>query len=78
VRSAVDEAVAQWREELRERNPTALAIARQSSDADVEHIAGLSAKGIRSLSLYCDTDEEKPGLRPFEEKRRLGFARFGR
>ena len=78
MQSVVDEAVAQWREELRERNPTALAIAGQSSDADVGHIVGLSTKGMRSLSLYCDTDGEKPGLRPFEEKRRPGFARFGR
>lgn len=69
MRSGVDEAMAQWREELRERNPTVLAIARQSSDADVEHITGLSTMGMRSLSLYCAADEEK---------RRPGFARFGR
>jgi 2-ketocyclohexanecarboxyl-CoA hydrolase len=74
----VDEAVAQLREELTERSPTAIAIARQSSDADKEHIARLSTMGMRSLALYCDTDEEKPGLRPFEEKRKPGFSRFRR
>jgi 2-ketocyclohexanecarboxyl-CoA hydrolase len=78
VRSAVDEAVAQRREELRERSSTALAIARQSSDADTKHIAGLSTMRMRSLALYCDTDEAKEGVRAFEEKRTLSFPRFRR
>lgn len=78
MRSAVDEALAQWREELREMSPTALAIANQSFDADRQHIAGLSIIGMRSLALYCDTDEVKEGVRAFEEKRTLSFPRFRR
>jgi 1,4-dihydroxy-2-naphthoyl-CoA synthase len=78
VRSALDEAVAQWREELKERNFTALAIARQSSDAGTEHIAALSTVGGRSLALYCDADEPEEGVCTFEEKRTSSSPRFRR
>jgi 2-ketocyclohexanecarboxyl-CoA hydrolase len=78
VRSAVDEAVAQWHEELRKRSPTALAIASQSFDADRKHIAGLSTMGMRSPALSCDTDEEKEGVRAFEEKCTPSFPQLRR
>ncbi len=74
----MDEAVAQWREEPRERSPRALVIARQSSDAGTQHIAGLSTMGMRSLALYCDTDEAKEDVRFSSKARTPSFPRFRR
>ena len=71
-------AVAQLREELTERSPTAIAIARQSSDADTEHIAALSTMGMRSLALYCDTGEAKEDVRFSSKARTPSFPRFRR
>ncbi len=59
MQGAVDEEVTEWCEELRERSPTALAIAKQSSNADTEHIAVLFTMGMQSLAPYYDTHEAK-------------------
>ncbi len=74
----LDAEVDRWVAELMERSPTALALAKVSFNADSEAIRGISAIGMRALSLYYDTDESKEGGIAFREKRRPDFRRFGK
>ena len=65
-KAELDDEVAPRCAELRERSPTALAIAKQSFNADTEHIGGLAAMGMQALALYYETDEAKEGVRAAE------------
>jgi len=69
----LDAEVARWAAELMERSPTALAIAKQSFNADTEHQRGLSKMGMQALSLYYGTEESKEGVKAFLEKRKPRF-----
>ena len=72
----LDAEVERWCAEIRERSPTALAIAKASFNADTDHIAGIGAMGMQSLALYYGTEEAQEGLRAFQEKRKPEFAKF--
>jgi 2-ketocyclohexanecarboxyl-CoA hydrolase len=74
----LDAEVDRWVAELMERSPTALALAKVSFNADSENIRGISALGMRALSLYYDTDESREGGIAFREKRKPDFRRFGK
>jgi 2-ketocyclohexanecarboxyl-CoA hydrolase len=65
----LDEEVARWCEELTQRSPTAIAIAKKSFNADSEHQRGIGALGMQSVALYYDTDESKEGGNAQREKR---------
>jgi 2-ketocyclohexanecarboxyl-CoA hydrolase len=65
----LDEEVDRWCAELRERSPTAIAIAKRSFNADTEQLRGLSALGFEAVALYYGTEESKEGGRAFREKR---------
>src|SRR5215468_9171536 len=65
----LDEEVERWCAELKERSPTALAIAKRSFNADTEQLRGLSALGFEAVALYYGTEESKEGGRAFREKR---------
>jgi len=65
----LDEEVDRWCAELKERSPTAIAIAKRSFNADTEQLRGLSALGFEAVALYYDTEESKEGGRAFREKR---------
>src|SRR5215471_19353528 len=65
----LDEEVARWCTEIKERSPTALAIAKRSFNADTEQLRGLSALGFEAVALYYGTEESKEGGRAFREKR---------
>lgn len=71
----LDAEVDRWVAELMERSPTALAMAKVSFNADTESIRGISAMGMRALSLYYDTDESKEGGVAFKEKRKPDFRK---
>lgn len=74
----LDAEVERWVAELMDRSPTALALAKVSFNADSENIRGISALGMRALSLYYDTDESKEGGVAFREKRKPDFRKFGK
>lgn len=74
----LDAEVDRWVAELMDRSPTALAMAKVSFNADTESIRGISAMGMRALSLYYDTDESKEGGVAFKEKRKPDFRKHVR
>ena len=72
----LDEEVRAWCEELVERSPTAIAIAKRSFNADTDHINGIGALGMEALRLYYDTEESKEGGNAFREKRKPEFRKY--
>jgi 2-ketocyclohexanecarboxyl-CoA hydrolase len=58
-----------WGREILEKSPTALKLAKQSFNADTEHIAGTTELAFSALELYYGTAEAKEGRDAFLEKR---------
>jgi 2-ketocyclohexanecarboxyl-CoA hydrolase len=65
----LNEEVERWCAEIKERSPTAIAIAKRSFNADTEQLRGLSSLGFEAVALYYGTEESKEGGRAFREKR---------
>ena len=59
----LDAVVQQWAEEICEKSPTALAIAKRSFNMDTAHQAGIAGMGMYALKLYYDTDESREGVK---------------
>ena len=57
----LDAEVDRWCAEILERSLTAIAIAKQSFNADTESIRGISRISFQSVALYYDTGEAKEG-----------------
>jgi len=66
-----------WCREILEKSPTALKLAKQSFNADTEHIAGTTELGFSALELYYGTAEAKEGRDAFLEKRPPRFREKG-
>src|SRR5262245_35030034 len=64
-----------WCREILEKSPTAIKLAKQSFNADTEHIAGLTEIAFSALELYYGTDEAKEGRNAFMEKRPPRFRK---
>src|SRR5436309_3957259 len=64
-----------WCRELLEKSPTALRLAKQSFNADTEHIGGITEMGFAALELYYQTDEALEGRNAFLEKRPPRFRK---
>ncbi len=58
----LDDEVKRWCDELVERSPTAIAIAKRSFNADSENIRAIGALGMETLRLYYDSEESKEGV----------------
>lgn len=69
------EEVQQWCDEIMEKSPTAISIAKRSFNADTESIRGLSSLGMQTLQLYYNTDESQEGVKAFNEKRKPDFRK---
>jgi len=65
----LDAEVKRWTDQLLERAPTALAIAKRSFNADTESLRGIASLGMQALSLYYGTEESREGAAAFREKR---------
>ncbi|MCB1740231.1 MAG: enoyl-CoA hydratase/isomerase family protein [Gammaproteobacteria bacterium] len=70
---ALDDEVRRWCDELLERSPMALAIAKRSFNADTEHLRGVSLAGFQAVNLYYQSDEAKEAGQAFKEKRKPRF-----
>ena len=74
----LDAEVQAWGEELCERSPTAIAIAKRSFNMDTAHQAGIAGMGMLALKLYYDTDESREGVAALKEKRKPQFRKFSK
>ena len=74
----LDAEVQRWCDEIAERSPTAIAIAKRSFNMDTAHQAGIAGMGMLALKLYYDTDESREGVRAFNEKRAPQFRRHAK
>jgi len=68
--------VDRWCDDLLERSPTAIAIAKRSFNMDTENIRGISAMGMQALKLYYETEESQEGVKSFLEKRKPDFRKY--
>lgn len=69
----LDAEVRRWCDEIVERSPTAIAIAKRSFNADTDHQRGIAGLGMAALALYYGTDESKEGVTAFLDKRSPDF-----
>jgi 2-ketocyclohexanecarboxyl-CoA hydrolase len=74
----LDATVQSWAEELCERSPTALAIAKRSFNMDTAHQAGIAGMGLMALKLYYDTEESREGVNALQEKRQPDFRKYAK
>jgi 2-ketocyclohexanecarboxyl-CoA hydrolase len=74
----LDAEVQRWCDEIAERSPTAIAIAKRSLNMDTAHQAGIAGMGLYALKLYYDTEESREGVRAFQEKRAPDFRRHAK
>ena len=74
----LDAEVQRWCDEISERSPTAVAIAKRSFNMDTAHQAGIAGMGMMALKLYYDTEESREGVRAFQEKRPPDFRRHAK
>jgi 2-ketocyclohexanecarboxyl-CoA hydrolase len=72
----LDAEVERWCEEILEKSPTALALAKRSFNADTAAISGISSLGLQAVNLFFHTEESKEGVRAFKEKRKPKFREF--
>jgi 2-ketocyclohexanecarboxyl-CoA hydrolase len=74
----LDATVEAWADEICERSPTAVAIAKRSFVMDTAHQAGIAGMGMMALKLYYETAESKEGVNALKEKRPPRFRELAR
>ncbi len=77
-RDQLDTEVQRWCDEIMEKSPTAIAIAKRSFNMDTAHQAGIAGMGLLSLKMYYDTDESREGVKALQEKRKPNFRKFAK
>jgi 2-ketocyclohexanecarboxyl-CoA hydrolase len=74
----LDAEVQKWCDEIVQKSPTAIAIAKRSFNMDTAHQAGIAGMGLYALKLYYDTEESREGVRAFQEKRTPDFRKYAK
>jgi 2-ketocyclohexanecarboxyl-CoA hydrolase len=67
--------VEQWCADILAKSPTALRLAKQSFNADTDHIHGIGSLAFSAVELYYGTAEAKEGKQAFLEKRAPDFRK---
>lgn len=74
----LDAEVARWCDEILQKSPTALALAKKSFNVDTEMIRGMGGLAMQALKLYYGTAESAEGGNAFREKRKPDFRKHAR
>jgi len=74
----LDAEVQKWCDEIMEKSPTAIAIAKRSFNMDTAHQAGIAGMGMYALKLYYDTEESREGVKALSEKRKPNFRKLAK
>ena len=74
----LDAEVQKWCDEILQKSPTAIAIAKRSFNMDTAHQAGIAGMGLYALKLFYDTEESREGVRAFQEKRAPDFRKYAK
>jgi 2-ketocyclohexanecarboxyl-CoA hydrolase len=67
-----------WCGDILAKSPTALRLAKQSFNADTDHIHGIGGLGFAAVELYYGSAEAKEGKQAFLEKRNPDFRKHAR
>ena len=71
----LDAEVKKWCDEIVEKSPTAIALAKKSFNVDTEMIRGMGGLAMHALKLYYETPESAEGGDAFREKRKPEFRK---
>lgn len=74
----LDAEVDKWCNEILDKSPTAIAIAKRSFNADTEHIRGIGQLGMQALALFYQSAESREGVNAFNAKRKPNFRSPGK
>ena len=74
----LDAEVQKWCDEIMDKSPTAIAIAKRSFNMDTAHQAGIAGMGLYALKLFYATEESREGVRAFQEKRKPEFRKYAK
>ena len=72
----LDAEVKKWCDEIVERSPTAIALAKKSFNVDTEMIRGMGGLAMHALKLYYESAESAEGNAAFREKRKPEFRKY--
>jgi len=67
-----------WCADILAKSPMALRLAKQSFNADTDHIHGIGGLGFSAVELYYDSAEAKEGKQAFLEKRDPDFRKHAK
>jgi 2-ketocyclohexanecarboxyl-CoA hydrolase len=67
-----------WCADILAKSPTALRLAKQSFNADTDHIHGIGGLAFSAVELYYGTAEAKEGKQAFLEKRAPDFRKHAK
>ena len=71
----LDAEVKKWCDEIVEKSPTAIALAKKSFNVDTEMIRGMGGLAMHALKLYYESPESAEGGNAFREKRKPDFRK---
>lgn len=72
----LDAEVRKWCDEIVEKSPTAIALAKKSFNIDTEMIRGIGAMAMHALKLYYESPESAEGGKAYREKRKPEFRKY--
>lgn len=74
----LDAEVRKWCDEILDKSPTAIALAKKSFNVDTEMIRGMGGLAMHALKLYYQTEESAEGGNAFREKRKPDFRKHAK